>query len=122
MQSGEAIKLFRAGYQRLPCAQSWAMASPRRSRLRFSDLPDQDDADVAVNQSTDEYDPQDLHDEEVGKEEEEEEEDEALDQLEYQPKEVDSANFLSKMFWWWVRRTRRHAYNARSVAQRVLQL
>lgn len=76
------------------------MASPgRRSRLRFSDLPDQDDPHVTANQNADEYVPQDLHDEEVGKEEEEEEE-EALDQVEYQPKEVDSANFFSKLFWW----------------------
>ena len=65
----------------------------RRHRLRFSDVPEQGDADVTENQNADdEGGPHDLQ----AEEEEEEEEPE----LEYQQKGVDSANFVSKLFWW----------------------
>ena len=74
------------------------MASPsRRYQLRFSEVLEQGEADVTENPNADEDGPHNLQEEEEeeGREEEEEE-----PEFEHEQKGVDSANFLSKLFWW----------------------
>ena len=76
------------------------MASPsRRYRLRFSEVLEQGEADVTENQNADEDGPHDLQEEEEEVEEGREEEEEEPEFV-HEPKGVDSANFLSKLFWW----------------------